>query len=387
MIKKRNSLAIISPLGYTGLSYYDHYLSNYISKLKYDVFLITSDQWILENKKNNFKLLKFFKNCSGKRNIFVKTFNYVISFFSISKFIRQNKIKNIHIQILELPYVDIFFFQYLKYLKCNIIYTPHDIHFNKSIPFKYFFIKRLYSISNMIIVHRQQNKLDLISKYGNRNKDKIRVIPHGSYNDLLDKKLIKKENKILKTTLNLKNEDKIFLFFGSIKEEKGINVLLESISNILNTYNLKNIQFIIAGKPHHNFDYNWIISKIDNYQKFKKIIHLDLNFISESKMLNYFFITNFVVLPYLNVSESGVFRLAQTFGKNVICSDLKEFSESINHGTNGFLFKSNDSDSLSKLIVNVLNKNSIELKKISSNFKKEKFDWKDVAIKTVELYK
>lgn len=386
VIKNNDRLAIISPLGYTGLSYYDHYLSNSLSKLKLHVYLLTSDKWILEDKPKTYNLVKIFQNCSGSKNIILKTFNYIKSLYRVIQFIKKNNIKNIHIQILELPYIDVIFFKYLKHLKCNIVYTPHDIYFNKNIPLKYFFIKILYSTSNIIIVHKKQNKLDLKSSFGPEIANKTHIIPHANYQNLLmdiDKNKninnIKKRMKISPNFLTI-------LFFGSIKKEKGIDVFLKSLSELFNDHNLDRIKFVIAGKPHDGINYNWIKSKIKNYDKFKNLVHMDLNFISEEIMVDYFLVTDFVVLPYLRVSESGVLRLAQTFKKNVICSDLNEFSETIKHNKNGFLFKSNCSNSLSRLIMKLNSKNSLELKKISSNFSKSQYDWDMVANETIKFY-
>lgn len=387
VIKNKDLLAIISPLGYTGLSYYDHFLSNSISKLKFDVYLLTSDKWILDSKQNNYHLIKIFKNCSGSKKIFLKTFNYMKSLYRISQFIKKNNIKNVHIQILELPYIDVIFFKYLKYLRCNIVYTPHDIFFNKNIPFKHFFIKILYSISNVIIVHKKQNKLDLKSNFGYKISNKTNIIPHGNYQNLLSNVIENKNINNIKKRINLNPNFLTILFFGSIKKEKGISVFLKSISDLLNIYNLDKIQFVIAGKPHDRINYNWIKSKIKNHDKFKNLIHLDLNFISEDNMTDYFLVADFVVLPYLRVSESGVLRLAQTFKKIVICSDLNEFSETIKHNENGFLFKSNCSISLSKLIIKISNKNRLELKEISSNFTQSQYDWEKVANETIKFYK
>lgn len=103
-------------------------------------------------------------------------------------------------------------------------------------------------------------------------------------------------------------------------------------------------------------------------------------FIPDSDVDYYFCASDILLLTYRRVYESGVLNLAQTYGRAVICSDLPEFRESIEHLVNGMLFSANDSKALTLTISEILaNREYDELGKRAQRISQEKGDWHMIA--------
>lgn len=119
------------------------------------------------------------------------------------------------------------------------------------------------------------------------------------------------------------------LFFGQLSYYKGIDLLLEAIPKVLNTY--PNEHFVIAGKSSgFNVDktlleqYAHHITFIEDYLSIEQLSHL----IHSSK---------FVVCPYREATQSGVLMTAFAMGKTVLATKIGAFPEYIADGINGML--------------------------------------------------
>ena len=123
--------------------------------------------------------------------------------------------------------------------------------------------------------------------------------------------------------------DRYILFFGQLSYYKGIDLLLEAIPKVLNTY--PNEHFVIAGKSSgFNVDkklleqYAHHITFIVDYLSIEQLSHL----IHSSK---------FVVCPYREATQSGVLMTAFAMGKTVLATKIGAFPEYIADGINGML--------------------------------------------------
>lgn len=129
--------------------------------------------------------------------------------------------------------------------------------------------------------------------------------------------------------LNLDPKKKTLLFFGLIREYKGLSVLIDAF-NLLDD----NYQLIIAGECYEG---------IDHYQqqilgsKHANRIRMVNEFISDDEVPSYFSAADAVVLPYLNATQSGVTAIAMHFGVPVIASKIGGLHQFVNNNKTGLL--------------------------------------------------
>ena len=106
-----------------------------------------------------------------------------------------------------------------------------------------------------------------------------------------------------------------FLFFGLIRDYKGLDVFLNSL-NYLDKSIDKNIRILIAGEFYDNK------IKYKNLCKNKNIeIKWFDNYIPDNLVHNYFCASDFAVLPYKTASQSGIIPMAYHFNTPVIVSN------------------------------------------------------------------
>jgi len=117
--------------------------------------------------------------------------------------------------------------------------------------------------------------------------------------------------------LNLPLDQKIVLFFGFIRKYKGLDLLLQAMSD--ERIKLANIHLLVAGEFYENRnEYDQLIESLN--LKDKLILHTD--FIPDSAVKYYLSATDFVIQPYKNATQSGVTPLAYHFEKPMLVTNV-----------------------------------------------------------------
>ena len=198
----------------------------------------------------------------------------------------------------------------------NVI--PHERKPGDRIFTKYFF-----NSADYFILLSEKVKDDLLKlKPDAKNK----IIPHPIYSNF-GSAVSKLEAK---QKLNLSDE-KIILFFGFIRDYKGLDVLFQAMSELKNKIAVK---LIIAGEFYT--DKEKYIRLIETL-KIKENIHLFTDFIPTSEVKYYFSACDAVILPYKDATQSGIVQIAMNFKKPVIASNVGGLGEVVHHNKTGFI--------------------------------------------------
>ncbi len=192
----------------------------------------------------------------------------------------------------------------------KIIITIHNVKPHEKEFYKIWLNNSVISLGDEYLVHNQSNKV-LFQKTNNTKKP-IHVYPIGITE-------IKKSNvptSVLRKKYKFDKNDKIVLFFGNIRNYKGLDILIKSVKFIKN----KNIKLFIVGKPWKNFSsYNNLIKK----EKITTRIHKILEYVPESKVAEIFKLSNVVVLPYTDFeSSSAAGTLTINFHKPLVVTNV-----------------------------------------------------------------
>jgi len=117
--------------------------------------------------------------------------------------------------------------------------------------------------------------------------------------------------------LNLPVKEKIILFFGFIRQYKGLDLLIQAIAN--EEIRKENIKLLIAGEFYEDEKpYRDLIEQNDLHAN----IILHNHFIPDSQVRNYLCAADCVVQPYRNATQSGVTPLAYHFEKPMIVTNV-----------------------------------------------------------------
>ena len=128
--------------------------------------------------------------------------------------------------------------------------------------------------------------------------------------------------------------------------------------------NIKDVKLICRKVWQDNFsDYEKLIDKLN----LKDVIIPRIEFVPNNQVQDYFNISEFTILPYRRIYNSGVLIRSFSYKRSVIASNIPLFKELINENT-GYLFEENDEISLSNTIIKALNDNNKELHENCYNF-------------------
>jgi len=167
------------------------------------------------------------------------------------------------------------------------------------------------------------------------------------------------------------------LFFGFIRDYKGLDLLLEAFS--INVKKDNSLRLIVAGEFYSDSKPYFEIIKKNNLEEYV-LMHND--FIPDEKVADYFCASDIVVQPYKNATQSGVTQIAYHFNKPMIVTNVGGLAEIVPDGKVGYVVK----PEIAKIADAILKfyKNNKE-KEFSENagIEKAKYSW-DNMVEAVE---
>jgi len=219
----------------------------------------------------------------------------------------------------------------------KINYICDNIFSHNKFPLNTLLIKKfLNKVDKCFLM--SDNTLNQVKDYVSLNKTKKVFLPIKSdFGPLLNKK----ESQDI---LNIKS-DFVILFFGLIREYKGLDILLKSLGSA-NTLN-KNVKLLIVGESYENK--NKYLKLIKDFKLEDSVTWIN-EYVPDEKVNLYFSACDLVILPYKKASQSGILPIAYNYNKIVLASDINGLNEFIHEGKNGYLFDNlNHTSLLNKL--------------------------------------
>ena len=191
----------------------------------------------------------------------------------------------------------------------NVI--PHEPHFFDR-PFTSWFLKSLDGCVTLC----GEVASDLLKI---RPEARYTVLPHPVYNHF-GSRLEKAEAEQLLGIPN-KEGSRNLLFFGLIREYKGLDILLRALRLLDSRYRL-----IIAGEPYGSFEkYQALIDADPDPSR----IFLYPQYIRDSKVKKYFSAADLTVLPYRSATQSGISAVSNHFELPMVVTDVGGLKETI----------------------------------------------------------
>lgn len=367
-----------------GSSLYVHNLISHIYNYNKNFIIYLSDNYTFKIQDKHLKTI-YIMGANNKviNNQFIRKLNTIIYRYEGIKYFYKMLKKDISKKIIHLqgPFIFLDFF-YLKKLKKNakLILTVHDV-----IPHKYlinkkidlYFRKKTYKVFDHYIVHSKQNKYELI-KYFGINKEKISVVEHGIE---MPRIINKKEVNNFRKKYKFPKVKKIILFFGRLREYKGLDLLLKALTKIRK----EDFFLIIAGKAQNSKFYIRNLDIIKELKLEANVLFLN-KFIKDNEIPILFNISDFTVLPYKFFhSQSGVLATAVTYQLPVIVSDTGSMGDFVREHNIGKVFKPNSLKQLTESIKYFI-ESGLEEYKLNEIICRNQYSWQKIAKKTLEVY-
>ena len=364
-------ISIIEPVGgHGGMDYYDYGLAYGLGANGIEAIFFTSDKTQVREFPNVQTKL-FFKGVWGSSFI-TKTRLYIKGHIAAYRYSKKNGIKIVHLHFFFFRGIDLLMLLLAKSFGLKTVVTVHDVNsfHNNS---KQAIEKQCYKLIDGVIVHNRSS-YDMIKEKG-MPINQIAIIPHGNYLPFIT----------AAETSPKAPRPFTLLFFGQIKDVKGLDILLRAFKKV--TAVKQDVQLIIAGKAYKNDlgVYEDLITELG----ISSYIKTDFRYIPDDEVSSFFNMADLVILPYREIYQSGVLLLTMSYGKPLLCSDLAAFKEIIVDNENGFTFKSEDDEDMAGKLLSIMDDPGL-LAKVSANASKvirNDFDWVKIGAKTAGFYR
>jgi D-inositol-3-phosphate glycosyltransferase len=241
-----------------------------------------------------------------------------------------------------------------------------------------------YRLCDHVFVHTDAMKRQLVSAFGMLDH-RVTVIPFG-INDTIPRSEVTPTDA--RHRLGIRVGELALLFFGQIAPYKGLEYLIAAVAMLAKAG--EQVHLIIGGKVKRGSEDYWrnIERLIVDYGIGDLVIR-NIRFIPDDEVENYFKAADAVVIPYLDIFQSGVPFLAFSFGLPVIATDVGSLHEDVTNET-GFLCRPKDPADLARAIAEFyeseLHQHRDRARVRIRTFASERHSWAVVAERTRAVY-
>ena len=235
--------------------------------------------------------------------------------------------------------------------------VPHEQHFFDK-PLTSWFLKQ----NSGFVVMSKSVQDDLLALNPNANYILKEHPLYNHFGEKIDKRLAHEQ-------LEIDSEKKTLLFFGLIRDYKGLDLLIDAMSLLDESY-----QLVIAGECYGDFGkYSQAIENSPARSRIKTLNH----YIADDEVPRLFSAADLLVTPYRSATQSGVIPVAYHFDVPVLATDVGGLKESIERAGTG-LVRLPTVESLSEGIQNFF---MLDKDVFISNIQKEKqaLSWESFA--------
>ncbi len=177
--------------------------------------------------------------------------------------------------------------------------------------------------------------------------------------------------------LGLPEGKKYLLFFGIIRDYKGLDVLLNAMPFLPEEYHL-----IVAGETYGSFEkYDHLIAE----HGLKERVSLFNKYIADNDVGKYFSVAEVCILPYKSATQSGITAIAHHFNTPIIATDVGGLKETIEHGETGLIVPQPDPSLIADAVRSYFDGSMKERMSAKIEAQKQDNSWENFARKILEF--
>ena len=239
-------------------------------------------------------------------------------------------------------------------------------------------LRALGRVSDAVVVHTEENKLEIIAN--NIPASKIFVIEHGV------EKASSLNREAARKNLGISANKQMLVCFGFIREHKGIHEVIASVDVLRSV--LPHLELYIVGQAHESDTsskaYAIYLRQLANERNVADRVHFVSDFVPMEIVQNYLVAADVVVMNYSSncYEASGAVSLALGCGAAIVTSNAPAFARlgsTVFHTSSGFSLP------VSMQLV-IENKELSEALRASALNWAEKYSWANVGKQFAALY-
>ncbi len=287
-------------------------------------------------------------------------FNWISS----ARYINRQKADLVIFQWLH-PYFTPCFWSLSKMIKhSKIMFICHNVFPHERFPLDTWLTKTALRQGDYFITHSIMDAEDLQHVVKNPN---YKVAVHPAYNFFKIKDMTKEEGREI---LKMKPNEKILLFFGLVREYKGLKHLLNAMPQVKKTFS--DCRLVIAGDFGNSEEqYRALIKE----NRIEDCVDVYGGHIPIPQVEKFFAACDLVVLPYESATQSGVIQVAYSFRKPVLVTNVGGLPDVVSDNQTGFIVEPNNPKALADAIERFFTENKAEEFKEHISEEAYRFSW------------
>lgn len=337
-----------------------HEVSMISYKMQYPKLLFKKEQRDYSNKSFQIEDTRYWLNTANPFNI-----------MNTAKRIRKMQPHLVIVQWWH-PYFAPCYYLLARFLKhIPIIFTCHNVFPHERFPMDRFLSRMVLRRGEGYIVQSHLDESDLLTV---NPKAKYIVTPHPTYNAF---KMQDMSRKTARELLHVDSQTPMLLFFGFVREYKGLRYLLDAMKKI--KIKIPEIQLWVVGD--FGEDKEQYLEQIKRNRIEDEVILVE-GYIPDREVEKYFAAADLIVLPYISATQSGIVQIAYGFEKPVVVTDVGGLPDVVQDHKTGYVVEKENADAISEAVIDFYETDTIPWTKYIKESAQE-FSW-DTMVKRIE---
>ena len=271
----------------------------------------------------------------------IKALTVALNYISLIARVALKKPDILHFQwlpLVEVSTIESLFLKILRFItpKTKFLLTIHNVYpHDSSEGYKQIYretFSRVNPFFDKFIVHLETTKRDFCSAFG-ISTERVKVIHHGVLKPKGHDTVRRKRGNVLR-----------LIMYGNQSTYKGTNVFVNAMTLLPQEYKDK-VHALVVGKT-----YSGYLKELKEKKENANIEFIP-EYVSDEDLHKYIADSDIIVLPYREISQSGVLLLALSTKRLIITSDIPSFKETLMGMGEDTFFENGNAESLSKLII------------------------------------
>ncbi len=206
------------------------------------------------------------------------------------------------------------------------MFVCHNVFPHERFPMDRFLAKMVLKSGDGFITHSVKDAEDLLSI---KQTENVIQAVHPTYNAFKFKDLTMEEAR---NGLDIKDDEHVLLFFGFVREYKGLKHLLRAMPEIKKADS--KIRLLVVGDfGDDEEEYMQLIQNLD----IEDVLSIYKGYIPDKEIEQYFVASDLVVLPYESATQSGVVQIAYGFEKPVLVTEVGGLPDVVTDNKTGYV--------------------------------------------------
>lgn len=241
------------------------------------------------------------------------------------------------------PYFAPCYYVLCKCLKnTKVLFVCHNVFPHERFPMDRALTKAVLRQGDCYIVQSKMDAEDLQTIIEN---PVFKQAVHPTYNAFKIEDMSKEEAR---NRLGIHMDEKVLLFFGFVREYKGLKYLIQAMSSLIKC--VIGIKLLIVGdfsSKESKKQYEDMILQSGSKEYF---VIYD-GYIPDKEVEKFFAASDLVVLPYVSATQSGIVQIAYGFEKPVVVTNVGGLPDVVNNGKTGYIVESENADAIENAVV------------------------------------